>query len=413
MIRILKTYLPALGLSLIFLGVIIGNFVRSLTGVEFVNLLMALGVLFAIDYRNLFLMRFPLFGKDLKLVLLSQIIILLYALISDSNNEHASTIFIYYSLAIIFAIATNDGIKIIDTFVPVFFLVSLVAVILGLYVITNGFSGIYLGTDLYYLRQDIEEEGRSMQFLYGAAARCNIVATLCLYHRLKWKKYIKIILIVSLLVADFLLMLNGGKRTSTLTGLLICLYFLWHENLLHVVKQKIVPSFFYLFCAILCVGIVLSIFDVKIVIDEIISMRDRMTAGLEVFFGMQTQNYDESAMTRVVIRDKVFSTMSTEWNLFNYIFGYGYMTLYVDQPILQSYFDMGILGLFVYFYIVIVYPITFLRKRERNRNLPFKLLAITGLVGCLTSGLPYGYALYCPIILLAATNMCTSREFNY
>ena len=79
---------------------------------------------------------------------------------------------------------------------------------------------------------------------------------------------------------------------------------------------------------------------------------------------------------RVDIRRKASFIFSTDFSLVNYFFGNGYMTMYMDQPLLQCVFDMGLVGVFVYIYNVLYVSIKHL-VRKTNDSLYFMFLVFS------------------------------------
>lgn len=141
--------------------------------------------------------------------------------------------------------------------------------------------------------------------------------------------------------------------------------------------------------------------NIPFVTDFVNDFFEHLQKGIDTLFGLDKSNYDESAAQRVEIRRKATFIFNTDFNFINCLFGKGYMIMYMDQPLLQCVFDMGIVGVFVYIYNVIFVSIRHLvKKTDDSMFFLFKLGCINIVLTCLTAGTPYGYQMYCPILFM-------------
>lgn len=388
-IKNLVQYRQAIGFSLILLGVQLGNFIRVLLGFELVNIFMLMGLLLICDFNNLRRMKFPLLFGRMKLLLLSQIIILIYSAFGNNENELMQPVYLIYSFILVFIICTNE--KMFVGLIPVFFIFSSLTSICALAVITNNFSGILLGEDLYRYRMEIENDGNSMLFLYGESAMLNIGSIMMMSHSYKFR-YNSIVLII-LLCIDVILLINGGKRTVTVMSIMIIIYYFWNKGYINSILS-ITKITILLIISIPLFALLIDAFTGMHILELIGDMFDNMVNGLNTFFQIGNA-YEESADTRVQLRKMALNIMNNDFSWYNYILGNGYMWFYLDQPILQSYFDMGVFSVITYYIPILVMPLTILKSRENNDELLlFKLFAWINICLCLTGGLPYGYKVY-------------------
>lgn len=135
-----------------------------------------------------------------------------------------------------------------------------------------------------------------------------------------------------------------------------------------------------------------------------------MLRGVLTLYGNYSMGIDESASTRVYTQKAALDLILNESNPLKILFGHGYMTMYVDVPLLQALLDFGCIGWVLYAYIVIFNPIRTILSREKieraseNKDyclqyMAFSLLAVTAIGKQLSSALPYGHDVYLGAIL--------------
>ena len=394
----IKNYATSIGISLCMLGVSLGNFIRVLTGVNLVIPFMIISILCMVDFRNMIRFEFPNISKDIFVLLLSQLIIVLYMVMGSSQEMNITKdIFIYYSVILIFAVGTLPK-KHLNKFILVFYILSTINVIMALYLFFNGFGGMMTGNvDKEYLNS-LEDTGKAMVFLYPSAGVTHTMATLALLKDNVIRNKLLHVFFVLFLLVDFILIISSGKRTVVLVFILYILYYLWNERKFSSLRNffKFLPTIIILF---LSINYLLP--HVPFITDFVNDFVDHLQEGIDTLFGLDKSNYDESAAVRVDIRRKASFIFNTDFSLVNYFFGKGYMIMYMDQPLLQCIFDMGLIGVFVYIYNVLYVSIKHLvRKTNDSIYFMFKLGCINIVLTCLTAGAPYGYQMYCPVLFM-------------
>lgn len=393
-----KDYKISLGMVLCLLGVSLGNFIRVLTGINLVIPFMIISIFCLMDFGNLMRFKFPNMSTDIFLLLISQLIIVLYMILGNSKEMNITKeVFVYYSVILILAIASLQK-KYPDKLISVFYIFALVNVVMALYLFFNGFSGMLTGNvDKEYLNS-LEETGKAMVFLYPSAGVYHTMATLALLKEYNFKSKFLRTLIISFLFIDFILIISSGKRTVVLVFVLYILYYLWNEHKFSSLKNflKLIPLVLVIF---LIIKVALP--HIPFVTDFVNDFFDNLQKGIDTLFGLDHSNYDESAAQRVAIRRKAALIYDSDFSFINYIFGKGYMIMYMDQPLLQSVFDMGLVGVFVYIYNVIIVSVKHLVKKTNDSvYFLFKLGCINIVLTCFTAGTPYGYQMYCPVLFM-------------
>lgn len=396
--KIIEKYKIAIGLSLCLLGVSLGNFLRVLTGINLVIPFMIISFFCLIDFSNIIRFKFPNIGKDVFLLLLSQFIIVLYMLMGNSKEMNMTKdIFIYYSVILILAIGSLPK-KHPEKVITVFYILAFINVVMACYLFFNGLGGMLTGNvDKEYLNS-LEDTGKAMIFLYPSAGVTHTMATLALLKDNILKNKVLRVFVILFLLIDFVLIISSGKRTVVLVFVLYILYYLWNEQKFSSLKNflKFVPFILIVF---LLIKTVLP--NIPFVTDFVNDFFDHLQKGIDTLFGLDKSNYDESAAQRVEVRRKASFIFDTDFSFINYLFGKGYMIMYMDQPLLQCIFDMGLVGIFVYVYNVLFVPIKHLvRKTDDSVYFMFKLGCINSVLTCLTAGTPYGYQMYCPVLFM-------------
>ena len=79
------------------------------------------------------------------------------------------------------------------------------------------------------------------------------------------------------------------------------------------------------------------------------------------------------------------------------------MLKWIDNPVLQSYLDMGIIGFILYFSIVVIFPIRSFFSLKNNLALFAILICLYNIFSAFSSGNPYLYIKYVPVVFLAFT----------
>jgi hypothetical protein len=120
-------------------------------------------------------------------------------------------------------------------------------------------------------------------------------------------------------------------------------------------------------------------------------------SGYDVYVAGGLKEVDESAQTRAILHARVFS----EFN----IWGHGYDALYVDAPVLQAFYDLGLLGGLAFVLIALVVPLLWWVLRVRSGGLsaverfPF-LVYLFSLPNLILHGRPYDFSVWLPVMML-------------
>jgi len=120
-------------------------------------------------------------------------------------------------------------------------------------------------------------------------------------------------------------------------------------------------------------------------------------AGFDVYVAGGLREVDESAEARTMLRERAFS----EFNMW----GQGYDALYVDAPVLQAFFDLGLLGGLAFVLVTLVLPFGWWILKVRSSGIsveqrfPF-LVYLFFLPNLILHGRPYDFSVWLPVMLL-------------
>jgi hypothetical protein len=398
----IKFFCTYLGIALSLVGVPLGMYFNYLFPVlEWSPLFMGVSVMLIMSYENLLLGRLPSFNKIFALIIAFQLLMLLYGFLSDNLTDQYLS-FHLYIVSLIFALASNDRRMSYIEIIRVTFFVSLICTVLGAFFI---WSGLVSGEEAWQLRQDNENYALE-QFTVASGAITNLICAICYK-----SKFIitKIILIASLFLDGYIIFMSS-KRTPIVVAIAILLIYFYKADFLK-------KGFNYIYVKY---AIILGILSVlfyqfnnsfeKAIDDFTIYFYNGF---LNILGDRTVTDGTGSAIARFQARNWAYNYIENQFGFFNYILGGGYMTRWIDNPLLQSYLDMGILGLLLYIYLVVILPIKSFFKVNNLFTLFALLLCVYNVMATYSSGHPYGYIKYVPIVFLAfAINLKPRKEKN-
>ena len=113
-------------------------------------------------------------------------------------------------------------------------------------------------------------------------------------------------------------------------------------------------------------------------------------------------DWDDSASVRAWSQMIALQKLS-EFTLVNYIFGGGYLFHFFDNPIGESYIDMGVIGLFFYTYLIVYMPVKFFLRIDYTlkKQLFCFFVALMNISIILVNSDPYIYMTYTPLCMMA------------
>ena len=389
--------IKCIGVSFVALGILLGNILYDFLGkgINYANLFMALGVLFIIDYKNLFSFKFPSFKKIMLFPLFLQIYILLAFLLSDStkiasmDSKFTDLFYILFIILLIIALSSNEKNLCWDNAIYPLFYISTIIVFLAVFKI--------ISTNDYNFSNRFVFESGGDPLTFGIGLSICLISFLLIKPRIFFEKILKLCDLIFLVICEMAFQSRTGLLACTIV-LIFYIFILIRLNNMN--KLKIIKILLILFFVILIICIIVSNNPfLKSIFENLFNFAKR---GLFTFFGDSSNGVDASAAERIIYRKRAFEIINSS-NFFELLFGNGYMTMYVDIPILQAFLDLGFIGFLLYFSVVIFYPLyniisykkyKNIKTKNKNQWLIFSFMAFLAISKQLSSALPYGHDVY-------------------
>lgn len=380
------------GITLTLIGVPLGMYLNYFYPSQWnwTTIWMAISVLLLADWKNLLRFRFPSYVPMLRLIMFFQFIMLIYGMCSTNLTTQFLS-FHLYVLALCMAYASLPENVQLDSLPQYIYIISFPLVLLGYFCYSSGLMNAY---EIWEMRQHGEEFALEAFTIASGTLTC-MFAAICTKRERWWHKA----LFVVVMLIGGLTLLMTTKRTPVfvfLVGMLVVLYSKRFLRL-HVKWKYILVGTGML---ILFAGIYFWDNSVQKLVDRFFS---NFSNGVLNLFG-DTSVSDEtgSAYMRVERREWAYKYIEENFSFVNYVFGAGYMTRWLDNPILQAYLDMGIIGFLFYGFLIVLFPLHVIRQHINNAALILAVLFSTyAILSILNSGHPYSYAKYVPVCFLA------------
>lgn len=325
-------------------------------------------------------------NKYFKTIVAFMIFMLCYRMFYDGNDVsyvNKLVTFQLYILSLCYILNRNQNLIDFD-YIPVLIIyTSILSIVFAIMYYINMFSWDFFqesGGDTFVLEV----------FTANIAAFINMMACLVSFTK---KNILFNVFIVIMIIVDMYVIMQSGKR-SYFVSIFFAIFFLLYK------RGMVLKSIPYL-----CFGLLLLIMFVPAISEQLMELFDRTISGFSDVYGSKDVAFDEnsSSAIRAYNKNKALNDLSSNYSFFNYIFGAGYCAYYIDNPLLESYMDMGIAGFIFYVMIIIVKPlkIGFLIPTEDKKSLFVFLVAIMNIVICITNNNPYFYIAYTPLCVLA------------
>lgn len=262
---------------------------------------------------------------------------------------------------------------------------------------------------IYYYEDALSHAGVGydtiLQNLTMAGNLCTmVVCSLYFLNRGRITKLIAVVGIITSMISIILL----GKRTPLLVSILtIIIYFFRFHPLTRKVRIKTI-------WAILgTTVIVISIFATSDIGTMFSEVWDRTIEGIKDMFS-GSSNSGQAAVARYDFREWAYNYISEKFTPLNYIFGAGFMTKWLDNPVMQAYLDMGIIGLVYYCYLVIIKPTVITFSRISSNRIVFWACSLNfyNIFSAINSGHPYSHVRWIPLIVLICSIRYVKNELS-
>ena len=381
-----------MAMGLIIVGGALGMYMNFYLGnIGWNNILMMMALLLLPNWRNLANFRLPFVNSIFKFIIAFQFLCVAYIAVSGKFDS-SGLIFILFTVFLLLGIMSqckNDmPIPKVILYTWIFGWICLL------------FCGMSLGTGVYFIEYAKSHSGTGYtSILVDLTMAGNIytfIAT-CLFY-VNYSGYRRILGIIGIIIG-LLCIVVLGKRTPLLVTFLV---FIWYIFKFYPVSRKIKKVTVKSISALII--LLIGISQLPGLRDQFLHVWDRSIEGvLDMLYG--TSSTGAAAVSRYELRNWTISYIENDFTVFNYIFGAGYMTRWIDAPLLQAYLDMGIFGFGTYLYFVIFKPLKISCSKLASNHIIFWgcTLNFYNIFSSLNSGIPYGYLRWIPLIVLILT----------
>ena len=251
--------------------------------------------------------------------------------------------------------------------------------------------------DAAYIMKQYDENYALEPFTVSSCALAGFFSCLCIYKKNRLENLLAIIIA---LLNVYLIFLCGKRTPMVVLVIGLVLYYYRVKNMRFNIKsfRALLPSFMALLGGfIILLSVSPSFFD------DIGEMFTNIYNGIRNIMGdTSVSDNSGSAIVRYESRLILYEYIMYNFHFYNYFLGAGYMAIggQFDNPLLQAYSDIGILGFGGYLYFVVIYPIKQFFKNLDVTTVFFLLCALYNVLTCISSGNPYMWNKYAPICLL-------------
>ena len=386
-----KRGMSEMGIALSLVSIPLGMIVKVIWGnMIFGNLLMALGLLMMFPYHR---MRDGIRLNLQSGVMIFVILSFVYYIFSDFDEP---VYLLYLGVTLFFSVGlslSKYGKDFsLDNTIRYIWLFSLVSVLGVLYCFVSGKLSFLSGL------LDFNEEGDTIYDGLTMGSVC-IMQIICSFYFISKddNSLLERYLMFLLIILDFVMTLMAFKRTPLLIALVIIFYYLRRLGYLALTPRKVI-CFILVFLAIMVY--VISNSELS---EAVATISENTFEGISsLVTGDHTgHSLTNSTDVRIENRDAAFG-MIAHFDVLEYMIGRGFMTFWFDMPLVQSYLDMGVIGLVLFAFYTVYLPLysVFSKIRKNRIVLLCGMFAFPGAVCCLTNGHPYFQSLWMPVSLL-------------
>lgn len=304
-----------------------------LGGEAWSNVVAVVSVALVANWRNVVSLRFPSRSNLFILFSLFFLVCLFYALASGFKGMEKVIYFLLFSFcAYVAFMSTSVGRDFdLDEFLWVALLLSSSLALLNFYCLVNGLIVDYGDVEaMKYEDRNILE-----RFTMSSGSVVNVFVALWAYRRRCLPDVISWVLLLLVLI-DFYVILAFGKRTPLVVSFVSTAVFVFWGNLSFKINWRVIVVAF----------VAIPLLDSDLFSENFDSFKVRFVSGVsEIFTGEDVGDVQTSGLARYELRERTWRRMASEFSFLNYVFGKGYNSLgQIDNPLLQAYFEMGLVG---------------------------------------------------------------------
>ena len=373
-----------LGYSLVFVGISTSMFLNYFfQNIHWTPIVMLLSCLLLCD-KTTFNGKTRM-NKTFKCIVVFQIIMLIYLFLYfndiSQNNIAKQLSFHLYILTLAFVLMRTPSLK-ERNFIPLLTVLSSLLALLSAFCHLEG---------LIELERMLYQENAILEIF-----TCNIPAFIsfcCCILQIKSNRPILCFFLICAIIIDLYVIMQSGKRSYYISTLIVGAIYLYKTKKL---KQGLLLVFGLFF---LMVTFIPEVRDMTSLLFE------RTIDGITKVYGEHKTtivDWDDSASIRAWSQREAIKKLES-FNLFQYLFGGGYLYHFFDNPLGESYIDMGIIGLCFYFYLIVIIPLKFYFKvsLQETRGMLCFFVSLMAITIIFFNNDPYTYSQYTPLCMMA------------
>ena len=400
----LRELKKSLGLALVFVGMQFNTALKNvIIGIDMSAIIMILSACLLMDTKRF--LRIVMSWKMCVLTLF-EVILLILAIMSKYSTTQLIE-FQLYLLVLTYVLATNKEYIKFRYFGRIFFWLTGFISVVVLYQATRGFTRI----DFEFANSGklwMSEGGDPITM--SRALEMTLIA--CLFYREKnpIEKVISFVYVVSAFVGMF----SFSNRSTIVCSVVVVSILFFKEMKRKNNKINLIV------CIMIVIAAILLLMRENTFLNKIEMLYKSVISGIGTLFNIGTVTIDSSAQMRVTILNEMKKEFSTNF-LRNLFMGLGYNYRYVDRPIYQAFFDLGVLGFSVYVYFLLFVPIRVIVKCLKD-NFVYNdawIFIVYASIQCIVdqfvTGLPYYYFIWTPTVffLFSMTNYNNTLPRNH
>lgn len=388
----LGVFLAMQGVNLMAIcKVLIGRNLRILTPA-----VMLLTLLVLTDWDRVYNLRFARQSRSKSWLLLYLFAVTVLSFFSGYDLTQPSYGFVYQLIYLLTIMALWNQVDPIDgdMFLRMFFYLSGILCFAAMMLILINY---HQTGDMYFQGLGREADGSSIitRATTGGIAILTFASVLSFQARNVVERVLRILFLLMSLFVIFV----SRRRSVYMYFLVMLLYWYWYSvkgaGMRWVSRKTVIRAVLFALFMIALLAFLMSNSVTRPIVDRGIRS---LTKGIATYIG-RTED-DVAAMYRHERLARVPKLIVVDSDVLQFLLGYGYMHEWLDIPMLQAYQDLGLIGGTLFTAVAIVLPIRMMITRPENNTVLFVcLISITQIIGCFTSGLPYGSAFF-PIALL-------------
>lgn len=167
------------------------------------------------------------------------------------------------------------------------------------------------------------------------------------------------------------------------------------------------------FSVLFCVGLLLVLYAKNSFIQDALGRAgESLIKGIRTFLGLDSS--DMAATMRTSSAKRVIEQYLHNSTAKQFLFGRGYMTTWVDVPIVQAFWDLGIFGGIFFAVIQFIIPARYLLLRTESQGMrAAQYLTAMSMLEGIMSGYPYGGSFNCILLLKIYTVQLEDRRKKF